>query len=511
MQEEMCEHQQVPCLIQEYEERFEQEVKQIHIESEMSEVPELILDYVENELISDKIQQCNVLRNENLKMRESIELEYAKKKINLPLLEHCIRDKVEIKFLWGQMRYFTGQHYEILTEERFCCLCKKLIPLELQEKMCSVKIFKSLYRYVAYDFCEAINETGECFYVSFQNKVVDVRSMTTYKHSSDVEVPFTVNAEYIGTQYQNMDTFERLLEDMTGGDEESIKLIWEMLGYILLYLHPKRAFFWMGIEPASGKSVLGEFIRRLLGEHNCSAIEADAIGARFSKSQFNYKSRNLGMESGGKLNHATVVQLKELTGNSTISIEKKGIEQMDIPNYLVLIFASNEPLNIGDNDVTEAFWERCKFIPCIKSCPLEKRNPDLLDKIWEERNAIVSKAVQVASELIKGKFCFTEPKIAKDIISEWRREYQSPMHSFINECLEIMPANNGNLTFTPTQELFEAYLRFSGEIISINVFSARLNKHVRGRIRKARIRCQGYGSPVNGFYGVKIRSDAEGC
>lgn len=454
-----------------------------------------------------------LIQNENiLEQKRKLEEHYDKSDISLPRLEKEILKWITIKKLWGRIVYYNGTHYEILTEDIFCMYCKKYLPMEIQNKICSVKVFKSLYRYVLYDFVtekEAVREDN--YLISCQNCVVNAKTLTTSYHSECLEVSYTVKASYIENVYDYPAPyhFEQLIWNMTDGDVDAMQLIWQMLGYVLLHVSPKRAFFWLGTEPASGKSLLCDFIQRLLGNENCSLIEADDIGKRFCMAQFSDKRVNLGAESSGKLTRSDVVRIKEITGNKTISVEKKGVNREDFPNYTVLVFASNEPIFIGDADLTDAFWERCKLIPCMKSCPIEERDVNLIEKLWEERDLIVSRAIEVASDLIEREFRFIEPQLAKQMKTAWRRNNGSIISNYVDEYLEIVTGNQGYFYFTPTEELYKHYIKHTGDVISKNSFSNKLNRYTSGKLIKDKKRIKDYKSPVHGFYNVRIRAMEE--
>lgn len=445
-------------------------------------------------------------KNNALQKREEMKKKCLESDINLPHLESIMKKNVKIDKIWGRLCYFNERNYANLSQEIFCSLCKKYLPDEILQKMCSVKIFKSLYQYISYDFTrDNKKDYAENFFISFENGVVDASELYYDAHSEDIEVSYTINANYIEDEECPIENFENFIYFMTGGDRESIQLIWEMLGYVMLHVSPKRAFFWLGTEPASGKSLLGDFIQRLFGIENCCQIEADDIGKRFSMSQFISKRVNLGMESSGRLTKSDVVRLKELTGNRTISIEQKGIDRLDYPNFTVLIFASNDAISIGDCDLTDAFWERCKLIPCIQSCPIEDRDPNLLEKIWEERDGIVSKAVREVNQLIQRDFRFTEPQLARQMKAEWRNNSSAPIVAFASECLEIIPRGQGQVCFTTTEELHMNYIAYTGDNISKNVFSNQFNRYFSGKIDKGKKRIKGYCSPVNGYFNVRIK------
>lgn len=445
---------------------------------------------------------------ESEEVRQKIQEQYRRMNINLPLLETHIRNSIVIEKLWGRVRFFNGKHYSLLSRDEFGRLCKAFLPKDILDKIRSVKVFYSLFQYVLFDFVSQDTVEPEHYWISFENLIVNAATGEVEKHSKKRKLPYTINADYNENETDSV-YFDGLLDNMCDCDEESIRLVWEMLAYSMLYLTPKRAFFWLGTEPASGKSLLGAFIQRLFGTKNCSQIEANDIGKRFSMSQFAHKKINIGMESGGKLNKMDVVRLKELTGNPIISIEQKGLERVDFPNYSVLIFASNDPVDIGDSDMTDAFWERLKLIPCTKTCPLENRDPYLLEKIWDERNAIVTKAVKVAQELIANDFVFTEPKVAQQIKQQWRRSSEKPIVSFMKERIDFVSGDLKGTYFIPTEILYQEYLAHTGDNITKIAFSALFHKYAGSKAVKGKKKSQGFPSPMNGFYNVRIRSKEE--
>lgn len=432
-----------------------------------------------------------------------------KKGINLLELKEIICQNVQIDKKWGRLRYYDGKTYRFLNSRIFCALCELYMPDYIMKKICSMKIFNALYEFILCGFELVDKGYEDCGYISFLNGIFDLKLYRLYEHNPQYETPYCVQANYMDEDYGAMSNFERLINQMTGGDEECIELMWEMLGYLLLHVTPKRAFFWLGTEPATGKSLLGDFIVRLFGMANCSQISANGIGGRFNLAQFVQCSINLGMESSGKLSQMDVLRIKELTGNKTISIERKGQDRIDYPNYSTLIFASNDPINIGDFDDTGAFWERCKLIPCMHSCSVEQRDPYMLEKIWEERDYIVSRAVKYAKRLRNNKFVFTEPKLAAEMKEMWKAAYENPIKVFIRERLEFVQVGKQQEYFLPTEELYKEFVNFSDKHMTIEMFSKEFKKLTLGQALKTKKRCMGYTNSVNGFCGVKIKEEVE--
>ena len=339
--------------------------------------------------------------------------------------------------------------------------------------------------------------------------MLDVHSLEFYfRHDPQFEVAFTVNAEYHPTDSKHMAyrcfyetvTYD-FLNQMCDGDKDSLQLILQMIGFFVLHVTPKRAFFWMGPAPASGKGVLLDLICRLLGSAQCCHIDAQKMGGKFSVSQLFNRRVNLGLESCGKLSSAAISTIKTLSGDSIMPIERKFKEGEDIPNYTKIVFASNEPINISESDMTDAFWDRCKLIFCGKSCAKNQRDPFLIDKLWEEREILMSVVAWEAHELILNDFRFIEPEISATIKHQWRYMNENPISTFLRERVKI---HGKACSFISTEELFDAFIQYTGvTTMNIKSFSSQLTKYSPAVL----MRKKGYAPDkrrVNGFVNIEL-------
>lgn len=414
------------------------------------------------------------------------------------------------KFLFGRPCYYNGTHYEYLTEKAFCVLCKQYLDRSVQGQITRMQSYKDLYTYaVEYDSRFHETEIKENTYISFRNGVVDAKSLAFWnEHAPKYEVIFTIDADLdlpsseddAYALFQNTKMYH-FLESMCNEDVESIVLILQMLGYLMLNVTPKRAFFWLGPAPASGKSVLMNVISRLFGKSNCCHINAHQMAEKFSQAQLYDCRVNLGLESSGTLNSEAISMIKSLSGDSNISLERKYKSRQDLPNFCKLVFASNEALEIGETDNSDAFWSRCKLIACLQSCDVCKQDHDLEIKLWDEREEWLPAVIYEANKLIQSGFQFVEPEVSKNLKHQWRYMNEHPVATFIRERLEISSQETG---FISTQQLLDECVKHTGANLTVgNSFSRLLSKYSRQALMPKKGKGPN-GNRVNGFANVQL-------
>lgn len=130
-----------------------------------------------------------------------------------------------------------------------------------------------------------------------------------------------------------------------------------------------------------------------------------------------------------------------------------------VTNYratCTLISAANNLPALGEPDVGGAFAERLLIIP-MGEHPVEQRDPNLLDALWEERDVICSMAVAAAPDLIKRRMAFTETDEMKSLRVEFSKGANA-LDSFLNT--HYVRDINGKVC---TQAMFDEYSAFCEE------------------------------------------------
>ena len=116
---------------------------------------------------------------------------------------------------------------------------------------------------------------------------------------------------------------------------------------------------------------------------------------------------------------------------------------MPFRNLAKIVFATNHAIRLNYRD--SAFFERMIVVPFMYSVPLQDRDPDLLEKLLDEKNGIVQKAMIALQQLLLNNYHFSPCKVADDMLADWSGIAEDSLHKFIAEaCIlddeEIFPS-----------------------------------------------------------------------
>ena len=239
--------------------------------------------------------------------------------------------------------------------------------------------------------------------VAFDNGVLDLRSGTLFPASPDYSIFYRLNTWW-GNRASHP-YFDKFLEDVCGGDYLLRERIFEVIGYCLVPDIRKKCFFVFQGLPDTGKSILAKFIRGCVNPDACTALDIGTLGERFVAANLVGKQLCLSMDiPSAPLNSRTVSAFKTMTGGDPITADVKYCPHITFFNHARFILGTNHPLLIQGED--PAFFKRAVTVPFLHSIPPEKQDPDLLERLNEERAAIVFDAVQAYRRLCERNYEF---------------------------------------------------------------------------------------------------------
>lgn len=271
--------------------------------------------------------------------------------------------------------------------------------------------------------------------INFQNGLLHVteNEIKLIPHTPDIystiQIPCTWNWEPEPTP-----VFDSYMKTLTDGDTEIEQLLLEFIGACISNIkgwRMKKALFLVG-DGDTGKSQLKSLVERLLGKGNFIGIDLSEIEARFGTGAI-YGTRLAGSSDMSFLSVNELKAFKKLTGGDSIFAEFKGLQAFEYTYNGLLWFCMNRlPRFGGDNG--QWVYDRIMVVRCNNVIPKAKQDKQLLDKMYEERNGIIFKAVKALQKVIQNGYSFTEPE---SVLAE-RKSYQSEnstVRSFFEECM----------------------------------------------------------------------------
>lgn len=437
-----------------------------------------------------------LLREKELRMQEIEEL----------ILENAIVKKIEEKlYIWN------GRYYRQLNEESFVREARSVLPKEMQKRIPYYNRFQDTYKYMQAngsltgEFKKKDVATAKHMIV-FQNGIYNAEKDALINSTSKYPVLFEINAEYLGNEEVQTPYMDKIIMQATGGDVDTLERFYQCLGYIYSQGTEAKKFFVFGTAPDSGKSIIGEFIAKTIGEGNISTISLNEFGSRFKLGSISQRILNYNMDlPAGMLDKKSVQLLKLLTGDAKIDCEEKYVQNRTVTHHCKFLFATNHPIQLKEDD--EAFYHRMLLIPFVKSIADENRDYSMPEKLWKERHAIATRAAHAYRDLYRNNFVFHESELADRMLNEWRENCrQKCLKEFFYQCCEVEKERED--AFVPTDALFKAYRKFCAEK-DIHIRDSdkpqfsRLFKNTFG-IASTKRRVDGYNSPVNGYLGIQL-------
>lgn len=281
------------------------------------------------------------------------------------------------------------------------------------------------------------------------NGVLDITGDKPVLRSRE-ELPDAVFTYCIQANYRegplNAPCFNQYCRLSLGSDKAKRRLLLEIIGYTLSdATNAKTAFFFIG-KPSSGKSKILNFIEKLVGQENVSHVPLHELSDQFLRAQlYNQKINLQGELSGSPLKN--IAYFKNLTGGDCVSAAFKGKDPFEFVFRGKLIFAGNVLPTSRDADVTNAFLERLTVLAFTQSVPKDKQDPDLLQKLLLEKDAIFSLAVKALIDLRKRQYHFTGADSG-----ELQEQLKNSAEKFLDEQCKFGP---GKEVFK--KELWDAY------------------------------------------------------
>lgn len=364
----------------------------------------------------------------------------------------CIEDASNTarRFLYTDKNY-----YKHMTDRKFKHIIRNIIA-EYNDDLCSSYVHECVLRNIddgATPILETeLNKKEYEHLINFENGILNLKTMQLELHSPDLlitrQIPCNWSEKTIETPY-----FDKYLNDLTVGDETVKHFLMQFIGCIFSNIRGsyfKKALFLEG-KGNSGKSQLKLLTEMILGEESYTAIDLEQLSTRFGAASL-YNKRLAGSSdmSSSFVNHLSV--FKQITGGDSIQVENKGKDSFSMRYNGFLWFCCNEMPNFG-GDKGKWVYDRMIIIKCDNVIPDEKQDPDLINKMFDEREGIVKKCILAAKNAIFTKR-FDIPSKAIREIEEFRIETNNTVR-FCVDCLQ--PLKDEEMPNIKRPELYDVY------------------------------------------------------
>lgn len=192
-------------------------------------------------------------------------------------------------------------------------------------------------------------------------------------------------------------TFIRFIEYVTSGDREFRLYLWRVFGYCLTGDTAEQVFFFLIGPGRSGKSVLANVWRELLGEYGRQADMETFLTKQYGNAIPTDVARLRGARVvvASEANfHRQIdeARIKTMTGGDPLVARFMRQNEFEFTAEFKLILVANDFPRVRQKD--DAFWRRVRAIPMNRTVREEQVDPELLEKLRAEYPGILAWAVR---------------------------------------------------------------------------------------------------------------------
>lgn len=384
--------------------------------------------------------------------------------VSCPLLADFFRENYRYFWLSSKgsgkpLRYmFIGGVYKLVSDEEIKGIIKHCItdykPLCL--KMRDVdEVFKNLC-------CDSVFHTATELdadenIINFENGLLYLDTMELKPHSPEVLSTIQIACKW-NPFAASPSVFDSFLNTLTDGDKEVQRFLMQFIGAIISNVRGyrmKTALFLVGAGN-TGKSQLKSLVERLIGERNCSPCNLKDLEERFGTSTI-YGKRLVGSSDMSFMTVKELKTFKSITGGDNVPVEFKGRDSFQYVYKGLVWFCTNQLPRFG-GDRGDHVYDRIICVSCKNVIPREKQDRQLLDKMYKEREAIVTAAVLAFKYMLDSGGSFDIPEACR-LEKERYKVENSPVLTFYNECCGPRKTTIDNCTCSKMYEVFKAWCK----------------------------------------------------
>lgn len=246
----------------------------------------------------------------------------------------------------------------------------------------------------------------------------------------------------------------QFLDDLFGGDRQSIELLRQWFGYMLTADTSHQKILLMVGPKRSGKGTIARLLRALVGERNCAAPTLAGLATNFGLQCLLGKTCAVigdARLSGRTDVAATTERLLSISGEDAQTIDRKHREPITTQLRSRFTIISNELPRL--NDASGALAGRLLLLRFTQSF-YGRENKGLTSELMEERAGILLWAIGGWASL-RGAGRFTEPASSRELLDQLG-EITSPVAAFVADRCELRPDGS-----EPLDDLYAAFREWS--------------------------------------------------
>lgn len=260
------------------------------------------------------------------------------------------------------------------------------------------------------------------------------------------------------------------------------KLLMEILTYTVSSLFGAKKMIILLGPSNCGKTVLLSFLRAVCPRY--TSLSLQDLTSQFRSAAIMKVPLVLNDEMG-IAGIRRLDLLKKIISGETLILEAKREEPVSYTPHVKLIYAANALPSLGEYDAENALASRFQVLQFGAAIPRERWDLELIDKIVQERDIILSMAIKECGDFVR-TLRFTKDPEGELVIEAYKADNDS-VRSFTSDAAWCILGEEHKMYTAKLYEAYEAYCGQNGIIaVKIDVFRTQLSqlgfRHDKGRI-----------------------------
>lgn len=332
-----------------------------------------------------------------------------KDKMNPYMLSEILKKFLEFAIIDDTLHCYDPEQgfWRCIPEKNSKDALRKMIPEEFRP-VTTAQTLSETYHWLKTDSKlisnDELNKRKD--YLNFANGVFSLEKQKLLKHDSKLYFQNILQVDYPDKGNKKGHYYEEFLKRTFGEDKNTILCFEEFLGLVISSVRDSKQSFFLYGPSNTGKSVILNVLKRILGIEFTSSLSFSQLGNEFAVAQLMGKWLNISGEMSGVANKR-IDLFKSLVGNDLVMACFKGKDHFQFQNQALLVFACNNFPEIS-SEFVEAFISRIRIFPFLNVVPRNEWIDDLSEKLFSERDIIIERAIEGLFRLRKRNFEFLE-------------------------------------------------------------------------------------------------------
>ncbi|MCM1060324.1 MAG: phage/plasmid primase, P4 family [Eubacterium sp.] len=334
---------------------------------------------------------------------------------------------------------------------------KNELPSEIRSQISNIeKVIDELLSMPDIESREFAEGNSDGSLINFKDGVLDIFSGEVYEHSPEYTFTYCLNAYTRDIDREdNEELFRQYLDNSFGNDTANVCNLQEMFGLAISQIRDQKIAFFLHGKSNSGKSVMLDLLKKLIGDDFYSSVSFEQLASRFGTAHFLGKTLNI----SGEAPDITAKRLdifKTIVGNDAVMAEHKGKDGFYMRNYALLIFAANNMPEVSTPD--EAYYNRLRIIRYNRSVDKSQWINNLPERLYKES---ISTILRFAIEGLR-RFIYNGMELTHiETSDQYVDEYRNDANSFIFFANQFIVLSSGGILLS--RDLFGAYSKYCSQ------------------------------------------------